>query len=65
MLDLTERKRVEQALRQSEAYLAEAQRLTHTGSWAFNPVTGKVTYWSDEMFRIYRNGSLARGLPTR
>jgi PAS domain S-box-containing protein len=50
--DLTERKRMEQALRQSEAYLAEAQRLTHTGSWAFNPGTGEVTYWSDEMFRI-------------
>jgi PAS domain S-box-containing protein len=53
VLDLTERKRVERALRQSEAYLAEAQRLTHTGSWAFNPVTGEVTYWSDEMFSIY------------
>jgi PAS domain S-box-containing protein len=52
-LDLTASKRVEQSLQQSEAYLAEAQRLTHTGSWAFNPVTGKVSYWSDEMFRIY------------
>jgi PAS domain S-box-containing protein len=50
-------KRAEQALRQSEAYLAEAQRLTHTGSWAFNPVTGKATYWSDEMFRIYGMGT--------
>jgi PAS domain S-box-containing protein len=63
-LDLTERKRVEQALRQHEAYLAEAQRLTHTGSWAFNPATGKVNYWSDEMFRIF--GIDARdGAPTR
>jgi PAS domain S-box-containing protein len=63
-LDLTARKRVEQALRQNEAYLAEAQRLTHTGSWAFSPVTGKVTYWSDEMFRIF--GMSARnGPPTR
>jgi PAS domain S-box-containing protein len=62
-LDLTARKRVEQSLQQSEAYLAEAQRLTHTGSWAFSPVTGKVTYWSDEMFRIcgieVRNGPLS------
>jgi PAS domain S-box-containing protein len=57
------RKRVEQSLRQSEAYLAEAQRLTHTGSWAFNPVTGKVTYWSDEVFRIYGMDP-RRGLPT-
>jgi PAS domain S-box-containing protein len=40
-LDLTERKRVEQSLQQSEAYLAEAQRLTHTGSWAFSPSLGK------------------------
>ena len=52
-LDLTERKRVEQSLQHSEAHLAEAQRLTHTGSWIFNPASGKVTYWSDEMFRIY------------
>jgi PAS domain S-box-containing protein len=51
-LDLTARKRVEQSLRQSEAYLAETQRLTHTGSWALNPVTGKIIYWSDEMSRI-------------
>ena len=53
LLDLTERKRVEQALRQSEAYLAEAQRLTHTGSWAFNLVTGKHTYYSDETYRLF------------
>jgi PAS domain S-box-containing protein len=63
-LDLTARKRVERALRQNEAYLAESQRLTHTGSWAFDPETGKVTYWSDEMFRIF--GIDARnGAPTR
>src|SRR4029453_18523274 len=37
----------------SEAYLAEAQRLTHTGSWARDPATGETTYWSEEMFRIY------------
>jgi PAS domain S-box-containing protein len=54
VLDLTERKRAEQAWRQSEAYLAESQRLTHTGSWAFDPSAGKVVYWSEEMFRIYR-----------
>ena len=52
-LDLTASKRAEQALRQNEAYLAEAQRLTHTGSWAFDPRAGKAVYWSDEMFRIY------------
>ena len=61
--DIGEHKRVEQALRQNEAYLAEAQRLTRTGSWAFNPAIGKLTYWSDEMFR--KHGMDARrDLPT-
>jgi PAS domain S-box-containing protein len=53
VLDLTERKRVEQALRQSEAYLAEAQRLAGTGSWAYDHVLGKVKYYSDEAFRVF------------
>ena len=52
-MDLTEQKRTEEALRRSEAYLAEGQRLTHTGSWAYNPATKKALYWSDEMFRIH------------
>jgi PAS domain S-box-containing protein len=52
-LDLSAPKRAEQALRQSEAYLAEAQRLTHTGSWAYNYVRGEYTYCSDEQFRLY------------
>jgi PAS domain S-box-containing protein len=64
VLDLTERKRAEEALRQSEAYLAEAQRLTHTGSWAFDRSAGKVVYWSDEMFRIYGRDPGREGLPT-
>jgi len=36
-VDVTERKRAEETLRRSEGYLAEAQRLTHTGSWAWSP----------------------------
>jgi PAS domain S-box-containing protein len=52
-VDVTERKQVEEALRRSEAYLAEAQRLTHTGSWAWDPIADKVLYWSEEMFRIF------------
>jgi PAS domain S-box-containing protein len=52
-LDLTERKRTEQAVKQSEAHLAETQRLTHTGSWAYNYVKGEFTYYSDEQFRIH------------
>src|SRR6202007_901653 len=39
------------ALERSEAYLAEAQRLTRTGSWAWN-VRTRDLYWSQEMFRI-------------
>ena len=52
-LDLTERKRAEEALRRSETYLAEAQRLTHTGSWAYDPAADRTIYWSEELFRIF------------
>jgi PAS domain S-box-containing protein len=52
-VDVTERIQVEEALRGSEAYLREAQRLTHTGSWAYDPSTGQTTYWSDELFQIF------------
>jgi PAS domain S-box-containing protein len=50
--DITERKRAEAALRRSEGYLAEVQRLSHTGTWATSPVTGENSYWSDECYRI-------------
>src|SRR6478752_7495402 len=40
-------------LERSEAYLAQAQKLTHTGSWAWDPRTEKVLYCSEEMFRIF------------
>jgi PAS domain-containing protein len=50
--DISDRKRAEAALRRSEAYLAEAQRLSHTGSWAWNILTGEV-FWSQEMFRMF------------
>jgi len=42
----------EQTLRQSEAYLAEAQRLSQTGSWASDPTTGDIRYWSEECYRV-------------
>ena len=53
MVDISERRRAEEALRRSEAYLAESQRLTRTGSWASHGTTHEALYWSEEMFRIF------------
>jgi PAS domain S-box-containing protein len=50
-IDVDEAKNAEDRLRRSEAYLAEAQRLSHTGTSVFNPTT--VLYWSDETYRIF------------
>jgi PAS domain S-box-containing protein len=47
-----QRKLAETARRESEAYLAEAQRLSRTGSWAWTPATGEIRYWSDETYRV-------------
>ena len=52
-IDVTEHELLTQDLRRREAYLAEAQRLSHTGSWAWNLSTGAL-FWSEEIFRIYR-----------
>src|SRR6266705_138662 len=49
--DINERKRAEQSLRESEAYLAEAQRLSQTGSWASKPFADS-RYWSEECYRL-------------
>src|SRR6185503_3158498 len=46
-----DRKRTEEELRRSEAYLAEAQRLSHVGSCGWNVSTGEI-FLSDESFRI-------------
>ena len=51
-----------EALRRSEAYLAEAQRLSHTGTWAFNETT--TLYWSEEGYRLWGFDPL-QGLPSR
>ena len=53
LTDIEDRKQAEQALRRSEAYLAEAQKLSHTGSFAYNPVSRKTLYWSEEIFRFF------------
>jgi PAS domain S-box-containing protein len=51
--DITDRKRAEEAVRSSEAYLVEAQSLTHTGSCAIDGTSRETMYWSDEMFRLF------------
>ena len=48
--DITDRKRAEEALKQTQFYLSEGQRLAHIGSWAFNDSSH---YWSDELYAIY------------
>ncbi len=51
--DIEDRKRAAEALRRSEGYLAEAQRLTCTGSWAWNVATRQSVYWSQENYRLF------------
>ena len=51
--EIVERNRAEEKLRQSEAYLAEAQRLTHTGSWVWQVEGREALYLSEEWYRIY------------
>ena len=70
VLDLTERKRAEEAfresaeaLRRSEAYLTQAQTLSHTGTWAFSATSSELAeranttpslyYWSEESCRLW------------
>jgi PAS domain S-box-containing protein len=50
--EIEERRRAEEALRRSEAYLSEAQRLSRTGSFGWDVSSGKI-YWSQETFRIF------------
>ena len=52
-VEIAERTRAEEKLRQSEAYLSEAQRLTHTGSWVWRVPGRDALHLSEEWFRIY------------
>jgi PAS domain S-box-containing protein len=51
-IDITERREVEEKLRRSEANLAEGQRISHTGSWAWNASSGEI-FISQELLRIF------------
>ncbi len=53
VMDITAAKQVEQTLREREAYLAEAQRLAHTGSGAWRVLGEEALYLSEEWYRIY------------
>lgn len=53
LLDITERKRAEEALRESEYKLSKAQAMSHVGSWISDPITGDLSV-SDELLRIMR-----------
>lgn len=50
--DISKKKKTERALRRSEAYLAEAQRVSHTGSWHWDVATAELI-WSQEFFAIF------------
>src|SRR6266550_296770 len=51
-MDVTEHELLTEELQRREAYLAEAQRLSHTGSFGWDVSSGEI-YWSDETFRIF------------
>jgi PAS domain S-box-containing protein len=51
--DITESKRAEESLRRSEGYLAEAQRLTRTGSWVWRVPGRYALHLSEEWYRVY------------
>ena len=61
-IDIDEAKKAEDRLRHSEAYLAEAQRLSHTGSAVYNET--EILYWSEEASRIWGFDPL-QGVPSR
>ncbi|MGL5063703.1 MAG: PAS domain S-box protein [Microcoleus sp.] len=52
VLDITDRKKAETAIRESQRQLKAAQRLAHVGNWELDPATGTVI-WSEELFRIF------------
>src|ERR1700742_1808557 len=63
-VDVTERKRAGDTLRRGDAWLAQAQRLSHTGFWVMDGTTKRFLHWSDESYCIWGFDPL-KGLPSR
>src|ERR1700752_2014424 len=63
-VDITERKVAEDTLRRGEFWLAQAQRLSHTGTWVLDGTTKRFVYWSDESYRVWGLDPL-QGRPSR
>jgi len=53
LTDIDERRRAEEKLRRSEAYLSEAQKLSHTGSFGWSVPNGEI-HWSEETYKIFQ-----------
>ena len=58
-MDITDQQRMTQELWRKEAYLADAQRLSHTGSFGWSVSSGEV-FWSEETFRIFEYAQAAK-----
>jgi PAS domain S-box-containing protein len=52
LTDIDDRRRTQEKLRRSEAYLSEAQKLSHTGSFGWNVLNGEI-FWSEETYNIF------------
>jgi PAS domain S-box-containing protein len=63
-VDVDDARKAEDRLRRSEAWLAQAQRLSHTGTWVLDGITKRFLYWSDESYHIWGFDPL-QGLPSR
>ena len=67
--DVTERKQTEHALQQSEAYLADAQEMSHTGSWSWDVRRRDFAYRSAEVYRLFgfdpEHGATAEQIQSR
>jgi PAS domain S-box-containing protein len=64
VMDVTDRKRAEEALLRSDAYLAEGQKVSHTGSWACDIASQKMVHSSEEHPRLFGLDPESTGTPS-